>query len=663
MRSSGPNSHDRLFSRRGFLQGAAAATFLGAAPEYPPGTSAPSPLGTSAAPRRISDNLFVLEDSCNVYLIRDGHRGVLIDFGSGRILDHLTELGVTQIDWILHTHHHRDQAQGDQAATARGIPIAVPAHERHLFEDVERLWANRRIFELYQVRNDFFSLMQNVRVNAVLRDYEVFRAGDREFIVQPSPGHTIGSISLLTHVDGRLIAFTGDLIQSSGKTQTLYDLQYYYQEHEGVDFALYSLTELAKLKPEMLCPSHGKEMEAPQPAMAALEQNLRAWYHYWKPDGTPTIDFKPLEVSPHLIAHPLPTSTFYAILSKSGKVMLIDYGSASWNFFASFRDATDTYDRMRFVEHSLEYLQSHYGVTKFDVAMPSHIHDDHVNGFPFLVRKYGTRIWCYENMAEIFANPRGRNTGCVLAEPIPIERTFKDGERFTWEEYEFTILHSPGHTDFEMALFAEIDGSRIGFTGDAFFNYDRKGIEHNLIYRNDVTTKDYQRSISNLEHMQPEKLAPGHGEPFLLTPTMLSEFKERIARQTALIGALVADPVPEYGMDPSWVQIYPYQAIATAGERCRLELRVRNHRSRAIDVQLALCLPAGWTCEPAEVRMSMDATSSARSNVDIFVPRSPVIPWTRKAIAADVKVDGVYLGQIAEAVVDVMQPGMLNLRR
>jgi glyoxylase-like metal-dependent hydrolase (beta-lactamase superfamily II) len=655
--------NDRLFSRRGFLQRAAAASFLGAAPAFSRDRPTQSPLGASTDPRRISENLFILQDTCNVYLIRDGHRGVLIDFGSGRILDHLASLGVSQIEWILHTHHHRDQAQGDPAAIVRGIPIAVPAHERHLFEDVERLWANRRVFELYQVRNDFFSLTEDVPVNAILQDYQVFRCGNREFIVQPSPGHTIGSISLLTRVDDRLIAFTGDLMHSSGKIQTLYDLQYFYQEHEGVDFALYSLAELAKLEPQMVCPSHGKEIDDPQAAIAALQQNLRDWYHFWKPDGTPTIDFKPLEVTPHLIAHPLPTSTFYAILSKGGKAMLIDYGSASWNFFTAFRDAADTYDRMRFVEHSLDYLQSHYGVTKFDVAMPSHIHDDHVNGFPYLVRKHGTRVWCYENMAEIFANPRGRNTGCLLAEPIAVERTFKDGEKFTWEEYEFTILHSPGHTDFQMALFTEIDGSRVGFTGDAFFNYDKQNIEHNLIYRNDVTTTDYQRSIQNLDRMQPRLLAPGHGEPFFLTAAMLSRFTERIERQTALIKTLVADPVPEYGMDPGWVQIYPYQAMATAGERCRLELRVRNHRPRTIDVQLALCLPTGWRCEPAAVSMSVGPDSSARSNVDILAPPSSEGLWMRKAIAADVKVDGVYLGRIAEAVVDVMQPGIRNFRR
>src|SRR3954467_1740783 len=138
-------------SRRGFLQAATAAIAAGQLPNILAQTSLPrAPLG-DALPRRISEDLFVLEDTCNVYLIRDGEHGLLIDFGSGMILKHLAEIGVKTVDWILHTHHHRDQAQGDGLAVQRGIPIAVPAHERHLFEDVERFWQNRRVFELYQV--------------------------------------------------------------------------------------------------------------------------------------------------------------------------------------------------------------------------------------------------------------------------------------------------------------------------------------------------------------------------------------------------------------------------------------------------------------------------------------------------------------------------------
>src|SRR5262249_12928624 len=49
----------------------------------------------SSQPRRISDHLYAFDDTCTVYVIRDGSRAVLIDFGSGKILDHLSALGIS----------------------------------------------------------------------------------------------------------------------------------------------------------------------------------------------------------------------------------------------------------------------------------------------------------------------------------------------------------------------------------------------------------------------------------------------------------------------------------------------------------------------------------------------------------------------------------------
>jgi glyoxylase-like metal-dependent hydrolase (beta-lactamase superfamily II) len=642
------------FPRRDFLRSAAAAAIVPLAPTGHSESPARSQFGTSGQVVRLSENLFFLADTCNVYLIRNGDRGVLIDFGSGKILDYLAECGVSKIDYILHTHHHRDQAQGDLLAKERGIPIAVPAHERHLFEDAERFWANRRIFDLYQVRNDFFSLTFNIPVSKLLHDYETFEWRGHSFFVQPTPGHTIGSISLVARIDGRQTVFSGDLIYSDGKVQNLYDLQYYYQEHEGVDFSLYSLTELLNLHPALLCPSHGKPIQEPSVAMENLRSKLLDWYHYWKPTGTPTFQFKATQVSPHLIAHPLPTSNFYAILSKSGKAMLIDYGSASWTFFTSFRDATDTYGRMRFVEHSLNALRSQNGVTRFDVVIPTHIHDDHINGISHLARRFNTRVWCYENMGEIFRNPRGRNLGCILAEPIPVDRTFHDGEKFQWEEYEFTMFHSPGHTNYQMALFTSIDDQKVAFTGDAFFNYDKTNrITHNLIYRNDVKTGDYLRSIRNIERMRPHLIAPGHGEPFVMTDQMVVDFKKKVARQDEIFASLIANPATDFGLDPSWIQIYPYQAIANADEPCALEIRVRNHGSEAMTLQIALCLPPGWISMPSKLEVQVPPRSSGSHKIEIKIPRSAYKGGKRRALAADVLANGVHLGQIAECVIDM----------
>ena len=92
---------------------------------------------------QISPNMYLQRDTCNIYVLKDGNHALLIDFGSGHVLKLLGQIGVTKVDAVLHTHH-RDQCQGDTHAMAEHIPIKVPQHERHLFEDAENFWRNRR---------------------------------------------------------------------------------------------------------------------------------------------------------------------------------------------------------------------------------------------------------------------------------------------------------------------------------------------------------------------------------------------------------------------------------------------------------------------------------------------------------------------------------------
>ena len=643
--------HDDL-SRRRFLQGTGAGAVAGpvVAGERPENGA----FQPNAKPEKLSDNLFLLQDTCNVYLVRQGDRGLLIDFGSGKILDFLPDLHISGIDWILHTHHHRDQAQGDGRAAVQRIPIAVPAHERQYFEAAENFWRNRRIFELYHVKNDFFSLTRNVPVAASLRDYSTFRWKDNEIFVQPTPGHTPGSITLLTTVDGKKVAFSGDLMHSPGKVQTLYDLQYYYGEHEGVDLSIYSLTELSKLKPELLCPSHGRPVADPLPGMTELIGKLREWHHYWY-NHPPTSDLEPIAVTPHLAANTETTSSFYAIISDSGKALFVDYGSASWTFFQVFTRDVDTFDRMRFVEHSIEKLRVRHGLKSIDVAMPSHMHDDHLNGFPYLARRYGTKIWCYENMVDILQNPRGLNVGCILGEQIKVDRAFGNKENFKWEEFEFTVVHSPGHTNYQMALFATIDGARIAFTGDAFFNdpQNPNSLRHNLIYRNQVKSGDHAQSIRNILDFEPNIIAPGHGRPFLIDRETVLNFEQRARKQDQFFRDLIADADTDVGVDPSWISIYPYQIMALPGQTAPVEVRVRNHRSRRMQIQTAFVLPDGWRSTPSRISMIVDAKGEAKTRGTISIPANWSNPLPRVAIALDVMADGKYLGQIAEAVVDV----------
>ncbi len=642
-------------SRRDFLQTAGMAAAPAAAaqsqsnPHYRQSRFSPG-----GAPHKISDNLYAFEDTCQVYVIRDGSRCVLIDFGSGKILDHLAALNITSVDAILHTHHHRDQCQGDQRAVERRIPIYVPAHEHHLFSDARDFWRNRRVFHLYYVRNDFNTITEDIPETRRLFDYTTLRLGKLEFFIMPSPGHTLGSITLCTTIDGKKTAFPGDLIYSPGKIQNLYDTQINYGGSEGIDLGIYSLERLREWKPELLCPSHGEPMTDPDTAMRETVRRLTDYYRF-QTGNDPVEANQPYVISPHLIGHHLTTSSFYALISNSGKAMFIDYGAASGLHFGNFERATATTDRIRFVEHSIDRLKREYGMRSIDVAMPSHMHDDHMNGFPHLQRRYSTRVWCYENMVDIFQNPRGHNLGCTLGEPFKVDRSFKHGERFRWEEYEFEITHSPGHTEYQMALFVTVDGKRVAFTGDAFFTNPRNDgtLRHNLIFRNHVENDSHLKSIRNLIDHEPEMICPGHGKSFPVDKAIMLATEQKFRTQQSFFFDLLPEGEAGFGLDPSWVSIYPYQILATPGVRQKLEIRVQNYKTAPMKMEVALIAPSEWSITPEVARFEVPAGTVRSAGVEITIPKSWNGAGPRFAIAADVVRDGKYLGQVTEAVVDM----------
>jgi glyoxylase-like metal-dependent hydrolase (beta-lactamase superfamily II) len=602
----------------------------------------------------ISPNLYVLRDTCNVYVLKNGSSAILIDFGSGHVLNLLSQIGVSKVEAILHTHHHRDQCQGDARAVAEGIPIIVPQHERYLFDDAENFWRNRGIFEMYYVKNDFFSLTHNVPVAGVLRDYDTYRWGPFELLIHPSPGHTLGSVCLIGVVDGKKVAFTGDLIHSPGKVVNLYELQYQYGSADGVDCAIFSLARIREQGAELICPSHGEPFTQVDAGISGLIDKLKGWYTAYG-GGFLTVESKPFAVSPHLIASVDTTSSFYALISDSGKALFVDYGSASWNIFSVYKNAASVHDRMGFVEHTVPQLKSQFGMKSIDVIMPSHMHDDHLNGFPHLVRHYGAKVWCFENMVDVLQNPRGYNLGCILGEPIKVDQAFQNGETLKWEEYEFQVFHSPGHTEYQMAMFATIDGARVAFTGDAFFPSGSSDslLRHNLIFRNWVENDSHVKSIKTILDHEPNIVAPGHGKPFLSSKADLENLKQRLEGQQKYFFDAIADPDCNFGLNPSWVRFYPYQLQAKAGATSPLELRVRNYRSYPMHLEAAVILPAGWKALPEVLDLTIPAGKDGSAKFSVSIPDDWDRARPRVALAADIRSDGKYLGQIAEGVADI----------
>jgi hypothetical protein len=210
-----------------------------------------------------------------------------------------------------------------------------------------------------------------------------------------------------------------------------------------------------------------------------------------------------------------------------------------------------------------------------------------------------------------------------------------------------------------MAMFADIDGARVAFTGDAFFPSSISGgpavpqLRHNLIFRNWVESDSHVKSIRTILEHQPTLVAPGHGKPFLSNKEDLEDLKRRLDDQQEYFRNVIADPDCNFGLNPSWVRLYPYQLLAKAGASAALELRVRNYRPKPMQLEAALVLPAGWQAAPEILHLTIAPHADAAGSFRVTIPENWDRAKPRVALAADVVADGQYLGEIAEGVADI----------
>lgn len=361
------------------------------------------------------------------------------------------------------------------------------------------------------------------------------------------------------------------------------------------------------------------------------------------------IDFVP--VLPHVLAATYGCAYFYVITSDSGKALMIDFGAPNMALFSPHNRHFEDGERVRFMEHSLDRLRRHHGVDKIEAVLPSHYHDDHVNGIPYLQQQLGVECWAFENMREILGNPRGELIGCVLPTPIQVQRTFRDGERLKWQEYEFTIHYAPGHADYHMAMFGKVDGHSVGFSGDNIFPL--RAATPSLIYRNHVHKTSHQQTARLFQEYHPDILCAGHDLQREVKPLVYQTLAQKALQLTQHFERLLPGEA-NFGLEPSWTQIYPYQSLARPGDTLNLQVRMTNFLAHAVTAEARLVLPEGWQASPDAVTLHLEANQRGTADLRLHVPPDYVFRYPRLAIAADVTFDGQHLCQITEATVEAV---------
>jgi glyoxylase-like metal-dependent hydrolase (beta-lactamase superfamily II) len=596
--------------------------------------------------RPISPNVFVFEDTCNVYLLRRGSQAIAIDFGDGEILDELAELGIDRITDVLLTHHHRDQAQGLRRAVESGIRIWAPDAEKDLFREVGAHWQARALDNNYNNRQDRFALLDDVPIDGTLTDYALFQAGDIAMRVVPTPGHTVGSISLLVEIDGQRMAFTGDLLAAAGKVWSLAATQWTYNGAEGVTATIASALDLRDRAPAVLLPSHGDIIEQPAEAIDLLVERLERLMELRREPIVTELRAQPYErVTPHLLRNRTSHSTSYVLLSETGKALLVDYG---YDFTRSLAAGTDRASRRPWL-YTLDALKRDFGVRAIDVVIPTHYHDDHVAGLNLLRQVEGTQVWAAETFCDVLERPSDYDLPCLWYEPIAVDRHLPTGTTVAWQEYTLTLHEQPGHTRYAVAIELTVDKTRMLFIGDQMGHAD--GLDLNYVYAGGFAIDDYRKSAELYSRIQPDLLLSGHWQPLHSGLNHLAELVERGKTLEALHRDLLPlDDIDLEAEGPA-VEVHPYRIQAIAGQAFQVRAQVRNPHPVVDEMVVKLQAPAGWLVEPGQATLWLARGASGCLAFKVVAPRGVLA--RRARIGVDLTAGKRRLGQLAEALVDV----------
>lgn len=594
----------------------------------------------------VTETVFRFEDTCNVYVVRHGDEAVVIDFGTGEVLDEVLELGVRVTD-VLVTHHHRDQVQGLRRAADAGIRIWVPEVEQDLVARVNEHWQARGVANNYNNRQDRFSLLEEVPISGTLRDYSVLEAAGSAFHVIPTPGHTVGSITLLADIDGQRLAFTGDLINAPGKVWSLAATQWSYNGAEGVGASIASLLDLADRHPDTLLPSHGAPMHAPDQAIEMLVSRLQHLLELRREDpGIAELRAHPYEhVSEHLLRNRTSHATSYVLISASGKALFIDYG---YDFTRGLAAGSDRASRRPWL-YTIDALKRDFDIRAIEAVIPTHYHDDHVAGFNRLREVEGTQVWAAENFAAVLEEPEQYDLPCLWYEPIAVDRRLPVGREIEWEDYRLTLHEQPGHTRYAVAIETQVDGRHVLFIGDQMGHADGLGL--NYVYAGGFEIGDYEQTAELYRAIAPELLLSGHWEPLA---SGLSHFEELARRGKALADLhrqlLPVDEIDLEAQGPV-AAIHPYLVRGHAGHPFALMVELRNPAPVAQEITVRLEVPAGWLVQPGEARTFLAAGARTTTAFDVIAPSGASA--RRARIAADLTVGSRRLGQVVEALVDL----------
>jgi len=585
----------------------------------------------------VTKDIYLFPDICNVYVIKSGELGLLIDLGTGDVLDHLKEIGINKIEWVLFTHHHREQTQGYPRLKNTGAKVAVPEVEKALFETP----LNFR--KMAPALSDAFTVhgasyvrpgITPIKADKTFAKMDDFTWQGIELWCVETAGNSPGSLSYITKKEGEWIAFTGDVMLQGSKLHTWFDTEWDYGFSKGI-YALYnSLGQLEGYPLKKMLPSHGPIIENPLPQLQALRNTLREfnklYLRGWEVStfagadqdrvSQPTTVPHVWQVTKHLFKFRGPEfwPNFHMILADNGHALIVDCGLF----------------KKEFLDKSIALMKERLGLKQIDVVLVTHMHGDHCLEAPHLRDMHGAKIWTMNRVVAPVSRPlhfdycAQVNTYGKGIDSIAFDKVFQEGDTFTWEGFKLTVDWMPGQTEFALCLHGIIDGKKVAFTGDNIFGSSsdpsQNGHEAVVARNSCILEEGYIYAAKYLKKLQPDLLLGGHSWAMAEPTKLIDRYLADAIKLKEYFEKLSFEKDYRWMYDPYWVRMEPYRVVLGKNNAAEARLVMRNFDAEPIAMKVEIVLPEGFKAEPAIISTMVAGESTTSIPIQISCTKETV---------------------------------------
>lgn len=603
----------------------------------------------------------------SVYLTPGPINGVTIVRDGARLAIYGDPAGNDQkVERVLLTHHRRDVVWAARKLIEAGAKGVAPAAERPLIEKPGTFWEafqTRRFHDYSQQSTKV--LGQPLAIDQWVKEGDVIKWRGITWRVLDTPGFTRGAVSYVVDVDGKRIAFTGDLIYGDGQLFDLYSLQDAIPEAKIRGYHGYasrlaklipSLQKVAALKPDMLVPARGPIIRKPQQAIERLIERTQALYHNYLSTNALNWYFK--EKRMRICGQ--------RVLGKEADVQLMSYSKyqeqPDWVWNNSTSRLLISGDGHGFlldcgykrVIEEVKKLMIEGKLKKVEGIFVTHCHDDHTDAVQAAAEEFKCPVYALEEYTDVLENPHAYHTPALSSNSIKKIKGMKNGQAMNWREFQLTFYFYPGQMFYHGGLLVKKKGHKpIFFIGDSF---SPSGMDDYCLLNRNLVHEDegYLLCLKKLRAFRGNYWIVNEHIPYVFTFSNkeLDYLETRYRKRITLLRKLFPWDDPNYGIDEQWAVFYPYGSAVEPGKPLDLEVRLTNHSPKERTFHVTPHVPRGMKLLKHEKSITLKPRQWGRVQVQVQAPTNA----GSHLVTADIESNGMSFRRWVEAMVVTNDP-------